>query len=479
MLKRDMMFKKKLYQLVKNSYRKKLAKNSSSPRVMADLEQLPKSETLLLRKKHIGEACQLFFQRDPLKIVRAKGQYMYDENGDSYLDCINNIAHVGHCHESVVKACSDQMAVLNTNIRFLHDNLVMCAKKLTETMPEPLSVCFFVNSGSEANDLALRIARAHTKNEDVICMERAYHGNSTTLINISPYKFEEGKFPKKDWVHVAPIPDSYRGKYSGYFDDLGELYANEVIPIIEEIQNNERGLAAFIAESAPCCGGQVMFPPNYLKNVYSLVRKAGGVCIADEVQVGFGRLGKHWWGFQAQDVVPDIVTVGKAMGNGFPVAAVITTKKLAESFRDTGMVFFNSFGGNPVSCAAAIAVMDVIENEKLMENAIKVGSYLLNGFQKLADKYSIIGDVRGSGLFIGIELVKDRSTKKPAIAETQQILSRFKEKRILLSCDGPYRNVLKIKPPMVFDMNNADHLLNSFDLILTELKKDMFINGSG
>ncbi|XP_074025702.1 alanine--glyoxylate aminotransferase 2-like isoform X2 [Leptinotarsa decemlineata] len=310
------------------------------------MQQISKNETIALREKHIGKSCQLFFRQDPLKIVRAKGQYMYDERGDAFLDCINNVAHVGHCHPEVVRAGCEQMSILNTNNRFLHDNIVLCAKRIISTMPDELSVCFFVNSGSEANDLALRLAQIHTGNKDVIALEHAYHGHLTSLIDISHYKFNlPGGVGQKEHVHVASLPDSYRGKYrdSEYQkEEIGQLYADEVRDICTKIQEDGNGVCAFIAESMVSCGGQVIPPKNYFGEVYNHVRSAGGVCIADEVQVGFGRIGKHWWAFQQFDVLPDIVTMGKPMGNGHPVACVVTTQEIADSFMKTGVEYFNT-----------------------------------------------------------------------------------------------------------------------------------------
>nr|CAD7201602.1 unnamed protein product [Timema douglasi] len=447
-------------------------------------------------------SCKLFFRAEPLKIVRAEGQYMYDEKGGQFLDCINNVAHVGHCHPDVVKAACDQLAVLNTNNRFLHDNLVLCAKKLTGLLPESLSVCFLVNSGSEANDLALRLARTHTKHNDVITLDHAYHGHLTSMIDISPYKFNHatGGQGKPDWVHVAPCPDVYRGKYRDVDypnEDMGKKYAEDVRALCNRARANDRNIAAFFVESLQSCGGQIVPPDNYLRQAFKHVREAGGVCIADEVQVGFGRVGKHWWAFQLQgdDVLPDIVTLGKPMGNGHPVAAVITTKEIAKSFKETGIEYFNTYGGNAVSCAVASAVMDVIEHEKLRENAVRVGNHLLNSARQLAAKHPLIGDVRGVGLFVGIELVKCREARTPATAHAQHVITRYaslepdgleyqhvrsvrackpsrilmKEENILLSADGPDRNVLKLKPPMVFSHENADHFVRVLDEILTEM----------
>uniref|UniRef100_A0A8C5IB65 Ethanolamine-phosphate phospho-lyase n=1 Tax=Gouania willdenowi TaxID=441366 RepID=A0A8C5IB65_GOUWI len=412
----------------------------------------------------------IFFSHDPIKIVRAKGQYMYDEKGQRYLDCINNVAHVGHCHPDVVKAGAEQMEQLNTNSRFLHDNLVLFAQKLQATLPERLSVCYFVNSGSEANDLALRLAWQYTNNRDVITLENAYHGHVSSLIDISPYKLQhQSDVEHNPSVHVAPSPDVYRGKYRADHADPATAYADEVKDIIDKAHSKRRKIAAFIAESLQSCGGQVIPPAGYFQQVAKHVRKAGGVFIADEVQVGFGRVGSHFWAFQLQgdDFVPDIVTMGKPIGNGHPMSCVVTTKEVAEAFMSSGMEYFNTFGGNPVSCAIGLAVLDVIEKEDLRGNAVRVGRHLTHLLEKQKEKHLLIGDIRGVGLFVGVELVRDRTKLTPATAEAQEVIYRLKEEHILLSADGPHRNVLKFKPPMCFSVEDADLVVEKIDLILT------------
>uniref|UniRef100_A0A8C8VH90 Ethanolamine-phosphate phospho-lyase n=1 Tax=Pelusios castaneus TaxID=367368 RepID=A0A8C8VH90_9SAUR len=433
-----------------------------------------KAETLELRRRHIGPSCEVFFAKDPIKIVRAQGQYMFDENGEKYLDCINNVAHVGHSHPDVIKASVKQMELLNTNSRFLHDNLVQYAKRLTATLPEKLSICYFVNSGSEANDLALQLARQYRGHQDVITLDHAYHGHLSSLIDISPYKFNHlGKEGKKDFVHVAPAPDIYRGKYREDHPDPASAYADDVKKIIEETEKNGHKIAAFIAESMQSCGGQIIPPAGYFQKVAEFVHKAGGVFIADEVQVGFGRVGEHFWGFQLQgkDFVPDIVTMGKPIGNGHPMSCVVTTREIAEAFNASGLKYFNTFGGNPVSCAIGLAVLDVIEKEDLQGNALCVGNYLTELLKKQKEKHPIVGDVRGIGLFVGVDLVKDQQKRTPATAEAQHIIYKLKEQRILLSADGPHRNILKFKPPMCFTMKDAELVVNRIDELLTALEE--------
>ncbi|HXF41828.1 MAG TPA: aminotransferase class III-fold pyridoxal phosphate-dependent enzyme, partial [Blastocatellia bacterium] len=365
------------------------------------------------RRKHIGPSLSIAY-RKPLHIVKGFGQYLYDGEGRRYLDCVNNVAHVGHCHPRVIEAAERQMRTLNTNTRYLHENIARLADRLTATMPEPLSVCFFVNSGSEANELALRLARAHTKATDIICVDGAYHGNTAALIEISPYKFDgpagAGAPPH---VHKVMMPDTYRGPFTADDPNAGPKYAADVNRAIEEMNDARKRVSAFICESALGCGGQIILPDGYMKEAFARVRRAGGLCIADEVQTGLGRVGSHFWAFETQGVIPDIVTIGKPLGNGHPVAAVVTTPEIAASF-DNGMEYFNTFGGNPVSCAVGLAVLDVIEEESLQENALKVGAYLKSELEAKKSKHPLIGEVRGMGLFIGVELVLDRETLEPA-----------------------------------------------------------------
>ncbi|XP_054156082.1 5-phosphohydroxy-L-lysine phospho-lyase-like [Oppia nitens] len=447
-------------------------KSSSSS---SSLEKLPKEVTLKLRKQHIGGSVTLFFKQSPLKIVRGSGQYMYDEEDTEYLDCINNVAHVGHCHPHVVKAGADQMALISTNSRFLHDNMVIYARRLTSYFPDKLSVCYFVNSGSEANDLAMRLARAHTNNKDVITLDGAYHGHLTTTIDISPYKFKKiNGGQKKPWVHVVPLPCSYRGKYTTdkhSETEIGQLYAREVQQLINNAHDSGRRIGAFIHESMISCGGQVVLPKHFLKTAYKYVREAGGVCIADEVQVGFGRTG-HMWAFETQGVVPDIVTIGKPIGNGHPIACVVTTAEIARSFENIGTEYFNTYGGNPVSLAIANAVLDIIERDQLREHAIRVGKIMKQGLLRLQQQYPIIGDVRGEGLFLGAELVMSRETKEPADLVASYVVARFKDEKMLMSTEGKYDNVLKFKPPMVFTEDNARQFLQTFETILKEIYND-------
>jgi 4-aminobutyrate aminotransferase-like enzyme/Ser/Thr protein kinase RdoA (MazF antagonist) len=438
-----------------------------------DLPQWPQTtlaanEILPLRQQKLGRSLSISYEQ-PLQVVRGFGAYLYDTDARRYLDTVNNVAHVGHEHPRVVRAAQRQQAVLNTNTRYLHPNLVQYAEELVATMPDGLSVVHFVNSGSEANELALRMAKIWSKQQDMIAVEIGYHGNTGACIDISSYKFDgKGGQGAPPHTHIVPLPDTFRGRYRDP-QTAGQLYANHIQEAIQRVQSQGRNIAGFIAESILSCGGQIVLPQGYLSAAYQMVRAAGGLCIADEVQVGFGRVGQHFWGFQLQGVVPDIVTLGKPIGNGHPLAAVVTTPAVAEAFAN-GMEFFNTFGGNPVSCAIGRAVLEVIKTEDLQTNAQQVGIHLRQGLLALQQEFSIIGDVRGPGFFQGIELITDPETQAPAAQQASYLANRMRQRGILMSTDGPLHNVLKIKPPMCFSQENADFLLENMRVVLQENK---------
>jgi len=348
------------------------------------------------------------------------------------------------------------MGLLNTNTRYVYEGLTEYLGRIADTLPEPLSVGFLVNSGSEANELAVRIARAHTGAHDMVVVEGAYHGHTGMLIELSPYKFRGpgGKGEPEPWVHVTPIPDTYRGGERDYAAEMGEIVTNAA-PI-----------AGFLVESMLSCAGQIPLPPGYLSSAFEHVRAAGGLCIADEVQVGFGRVGSYMWAFEEHGVVPDIVVMGKPMGNGHPMAAVFTTPEIAASFEE--MEFFSTFGGNPVSCAIGMAVLDTIEEDGLMQRATELGERFMVGLRELQERYSIIGDVRGRGLFLGFELVRDRETQEPATEEAARLVDEMCARNVLLSTDGPHHNVIKIKPPMVLSKGDVDTTLSLLNESLSQ-----------
>ncbi len=419
------------------------------------------------RRERLGRNLSLSY-RTPLHIVRGRAQYLFDAVGHRYLDGVNNVAHVGHAHPRVVEAAVRQSRVLNTNTRYLHETILRYAERLAATLPDALSVCYIVNSGSEANDLALRMARAATGADDIIVLESAYHGHTAALIDASPYKHDgPGGRGAPPHVHAVVMPDDYRGPHRRDDASCGEKYAGYVAAAIEDVLARDRRVAAFLSETLLSCGGQIELPAAYLQEAYRYTRAAGGICIADEVQVGFGRLGTQFWGFETQGVVPDIVTLGKPIGNGHPLGAVVTTSEIARAF-ETGMEYFNTFGGNPVSCAAGLAVLDVIRDERLQEHALAVGDRLKQRLTALGDSYPAFGDVRGRGLFLGVELVRDRVSREPATEVATYVVERMKDHGILLSTDGPDRNVIKIKPPLPFTFQDADRLVGVLDRVLTE-----------
>ena len=447
---------------------------------------------LRLRQRHLPRALSLSY-RQPIHAVRGLGSYLFDAEGRRFLDTVNNVPHVGHSNRRVADAVARQARVLATNTRYLHGEIVALAEELLAHFPAPLEVVFLVCSGSEANELALRLARRHTGADGVIVIEGGYHGNTGGLVEISPYKFDgPGGDGRSDRVAVAPMPDPYRGRFRRSPDatpspaksaspaspaspvspadpeadrELGERYAAEVKAAAQQL--GRHGVAAFVAESILGCGGQIEPPPGYLAAAYKHVRQAGGVCVADEVQTGFGRVGDAFWAFELQGVVPDVVTLGKPMGNGHPVAAVVTTKEIADSFAN-GMEYFNTFGGNPVSCAAARAVLAEVRDRGLQEHARRTGDRLLGELRRLAARWPVVGDVRGRGLFLGVELVRDRSTREPFPEACAYVVNRAREMGVLASADGPDHNVLKIKPPLVFGEAESDRLVETLETALGE-----------
>ena len=411
------------------------------------------------RHKHISPILSLSYD-EPIHMIGSAFQYMYDAEGNTYLDAYNNIPHVGYSHPKVVSSGQKQIAKLNTNSRYLYNELADYAEQILAKFPSSLTKIYFVNSGSAATDLAIRMAKNHTNLQGVMVMEHGYHGHTQSAIDISDYKFNNPKGQgQKDYILKTTIPDTYRGQYTENDGSAGKLYAKDAI---SQVENSETSISAFITEPIVGCGGQVPLAKGYLKALYPAIRKQGGVCISDEVQTGFGRLGDYFWGFESHDVIPDMVIIGKPMANGHPMGAVVCTNEIAESFGE-GVEFFSSFGGNPVSCVMASAVLNVIEDEKLQENAKIVGAYYKSLFESLQSKYDCIGDVRGNGLFLGIEIITGNRLE-PNTKLASLIKNRLREKHILISTDGPFDSVIKTKPPLCFTKDNAL-------LVVTEIEK--------
>lgn len=420
-----------------------------------------KNALIQRRKAHLGGSA--LFYREPIQIVRGEGVWLFDEQGRKYLDCYNNVPCVGHCHPRVVNALCTQARVLNTHTRYLHEEVVVYAERLANSFPDKLEICFLVCSGTEANELAMRIARAVTGKQGSIVMEGAYHGNSILVNEMSTCFSAPDQRPP--YIAAVEPPNTYRGPF-GPSENAGQQYAGLVDAAIDKLQGNGEGVAAFMCDMIFDSQGTLEAPVDYFQRVYSSVRAAGGLCIADEVQSGLTRTGTQW-GFEHYDVVPDIVTLGKPMGAGHPLAAVITTREIAEKFAQRN-VYFNTFGGNPVSAAVGNAVLDVIEDEKILENVREVGAYMRTGLDELYARHPAIGNIRGRGLFLGIELVIDRTSKTPDSPKAVKIAEQMRKQGILIGASGRYGNVIKFRPPLTFSRENADFLLSEVNKLLEE-----------
>ncbi|MBI1215497.1 MAG: aminotransferase class III-fold pyridoxal phosphate-dependent enzyme [Alphaproteobacteria bacterium] len=419
------------------------------------------AEMIARREKLLGPAYRLFYEH-PVHFVRGEGVWLYDAQGQAYLDAYNNVPSVGHCHPRVVEAIAKQAAQLNTHTRYLHRNILDYAERLLATMPAELEHAMFTCTGSEANDLAYRISLAHTGGTGFIVTQLAYHGCTKVIAELSPSLGNAaGRSPH---VRYVPAPDAYRSFGEDVGEDVGAAFARHVAQAIEDMRKNGIRPAALIVDTLFTSDGVFADPPGFLSPAVETMRAAGGLFIADEVQAGFGRTGTHMWGFQRHGLVPDIVTMGKAMGAGYPIAGLAVQPHVIAEFAKTR--YFNTFGGNPVSCAAGLAVLDVIEGEGLMENARQTGAYLKQELGALAKKHEVIGDIRGAGLFLGVELVKDRATKAQATEATGSVVNALRERRVLLSASGPHANILKIRPPLPFSKENADFLVRELDAAL-------------
>ncbi|AUC83257.1 aminotransferase class III-fold pyridoxal phosphate-dependent enzyme [Lacinutrix sp. Bg11-31] len=437
----------------KNEFYKAAGFNIETPKPISDL----------IKERHKLTSPILSLSYDnPIYMKGSAFQYMYDGYGNTFLDAYNNIPHIGHAHPEITKIAAQQIGTLNTNTRYLFDAFPEYAKALLSKFPKELDTVFFVNSGSAASDLAIRLANTHTKQNTIMVIEHGYHGNTQMAIDISHYKYGNKKGQgEKNHIIKAEIPDTYRGQYTKNDGTAGKQYAKDAIV---KIESSHSKISAFITEPVVGCGGQVPLAKGYLKAIYPAIRKQGGVCISDEVQTGFGRLGDYFWGFEAQEVIPDIVILGKPIANGHPMGAVVTTKAIADSF-GKGVEFFSSFGGNPVSCKIALTVLQEIENSQLQQNAKLVGDYYLSLFKKLKEKHTCIGDVRGSGLFIGVEIIKENNIE-PNTKLAHYIKNELRNRFILISTDGPHDSVLKTKPPLCFTKENAKQVVDTIDAVL-------------
>jgi len=428
-------------------------------------------ETLFHKRESLIQQSQEYYYKNPINLVRGWKQYLYDENGQVYLDAINNVAHVGHSHPKISSSACKQFKKLNTNARFLYKENIEYAEKILKYFPPSLQTIFFTCTGSEANDLALRLARCYTNENDIIVIDGEYHGNTTAVDEISTCLMDNptASKSKRSFTHPLIQPNIFRGKYRENEENVAELYAQDVEEKINEIHSENRGVAAFISESLLGSGGGVEMPKTYLKKVYEKVKNAGGVCIADEVQIGFGRMGTHFWGFEKEDVLPDIVTIGKPMGNGYPIAAVVTTKEIAQAYKEK-YTYFNTYSGNAVACQIASTVLDIIEEEKLQKKAFSVGGFLKQELEKLIPEFECIGAVYGFSMYLGVDIVLDKKSRKPDSKKALLICEAMKKMGIIIYPTGDYYNILKIKPPLCFTKENAVFLVDKLREILIQLE---------
>ncbi len=426
----------------------------------ADRLSAEEQDLVARRRRLLGPSYKLFYEH-PVHVVRSEGVWLYGPAGEAYLDVYNNVPSVGHCHPRVVEAIARQSAVLNTHTRYLHDSILKYSEDLLATYPAEIGNVMYTCTGSEAVDLALRIARHHTGGTGVVVTRNAYHGLTTAVVEISPSMGPN--VPLGQHVYVVDPPESYRDE-----GDLGELFAERVAGAIRDMNRHGIKLAAFIADGIFSTDGILTEPAGFLAKAVETVRAAGGLYIADEVQPGFGRTGGHWWGFQRHGVVPDLAVMGKPMGNGMPIAGVAAKPEILERF-GTDIRYFNTFAANTVSIAAAQAVLDVIKDERLMENAVTVGDHMIAGMRRLQDRFACIGDVRGAGLFLAVEFVRDRATKEHDGATSLRVVNALRERRILISASGSTGNVLKIRPPLPFQIREADIFLDALGDVLAEL----------
>ncbi len=435
----------------------------TSTEVSSEEQEINHTRDMLSRReKLLGRNVSTFYEK-PVHLVKGEGVWLWDADGRKYLDCYNNVPHVGHCHPRVVEAITRQASMLNTHTRYLHEGILDYVERLTATFDSHLDTAILTCTGSEANDIALRMAQAVTGKTGVIATDHTYHGNTAAVSQLSTRMPPVGGYGGH--VRHVPAPDSYRPLGGAPGAAFTDAWIEALEQAIHSLQGSPFGFSALIIDPFFANEGFPELPDGFLARISAEVRKAGGLLICDEVQPGFGRTGTHMWGHQKGGIVPDIVTLGKPMGNGHPVGGVVANSETLNAFRKA-FRYFNTFGGNPVSCAAAMAVLDVIEDERLMENARKVGAYARAGLEKLAEKHGLIGDVRGSGLFFGCELVFDRAAKTPAADPATRVVNAMRERGILMGKLGIHQNATKIRPPMPFSRDNADFMLSTLDDVL-------------
>ena len=435
--------------------------DTNSFRADQDAQSLDSAKRILTEKRQqvLGGAYRLFY-RNPVHLVKGQGQYLWDVDGKKYLDVYNNVASVGHCHPAVIEAVNQQMKQLNTHTRYLHENILQYSEDLLKTTPDEIDKAMFMCTGSEANDLAIRVAKSYSGGTGIIVTKEAYHGTSELTSGVSP-ALGSGQ-PLANTTRLVTAPDRYRVNEQ----DIGEWFAKQIQQQIDDMTDHGIKFAGFLADSLFSSDGVLPDPAGYLRPAIDVVHRNGGIFIADEVQPGFGRTGESFWGFGRHDIVPDVITTGKPMGNGIPISGLLAKEKVLASFSDD-IPYFNTFGGNPVAISAAQAVLNVIQGEKLQEHSLNVGAILLKELRKLAGRHECVGDVRGVGLYIGFEIVKDRTTKLPDKMRTLNVIESLREMFVLTSVAGPYSNVLKLRPPLAFQESDIDWLVGALDKALT------------
>lgn len=469
-----------------NSYVQSLETPDSTNYINCSIHDIPSSNNILSRFQEVENInqCSLHeipvpkinsrpntrttshvFQRSNLKLVSGMKQYAFDEDGTEFLDCLNGTAHVGHAHPQVVSAATNQMSKIATAQGFVTDVLNKYVKEIVSSFPEPLSVCYLVNSGSEANDLALRLAQQYTGHEDVISMEDGYSGNTTTLIDVS-FKMHHKvlNYKKPEWSHSVEIPDTYRHTDTSDWNMYFKMFEEK----LESLDRAGRKIRAFLFEPMFVIPGLYTPPTHIIKNMVKEIRSRGGLIICDEVQTGLGRTGDYMWAFMRYGIVPDILTVGKPLGNGHPMGAVITSPEVSSKLG----AYFSTFGGNPVSCAIGLSVLEILKNEKLMSSARMVGKYLTSEFERIMDKHEILGDHRGCGLVHSIEIVKTKSSKLPSSAYATELMYGCRMKNILMAITGKDKNIILITPPLCFNKENARRLIETVDEVLTTIERN-------
>ncbi|XP_046406978.1 ethanolamine-phosphate phospho-lyase-like [Ischnura elegans] len=430
-------------------------------------QNLNREQTWKMRQEYVADACLLHYDQNPIKLSHSEAQYFYDDTGQKYLDCVTRIANVGHCHPEVVKAAQSQMALLNLCNQTNGSIQTQFCSSLLKTLPPSFEVCFFTNSGAEANDLALQLARRYTGHDEVVVLENSFHGSLQKVIEISPVALQKQNIEKMPWLHVLPYPDTYRGSAETRSEnELADEHFMKAKAVIDNAVQKGSKIGCFISETVLVVQGVIVPPGNWLSKIYSHIRQLGGLVIADEIQTGMGRCGTNFWGFQTQRVVPDILTIGKPIGNGYPIAAVVTSKEIARSIEN----LHEEYACCSVAAAVGKSVLKILEEERLMMNAKEVGQKFRDGLYELKSRFQWIGDVRGIGMITGLDIVWCKESKQPAPEIAQKVCYRLREERVLTESAGPYSNVIIFVPPLCITAEDVIYIINCLTRVFLELE---------